>query len=208
MIEAHWLLFVAASLLVIATPGQDMILVMSRSVALGPAAGVVTAVGVSIGLVGHTVLAALGLGAILRASEMLFTGLKLAGAAYLVWLGIGLLRTGNAELALRGVSARSSVRLFADGALSNLSNPKIAIFYFAFLPQFVPAGAAHPTLSMLALGFVFAGLTFLVKAPVGLFAGMLSGWLRARPRALVWLHRASGAVLVGLGVRLAMEPRP
>jgi threonine/homoserine/homoserine lactone efflux protein len=208
MIEAAWLLFVATSLLVIATPGQDMILVMSRSVALGPAAGVVTAAGVSIGLVGHTILAALGLGAILRASEMLFTGLKLAGAAYLVWLGIGLLRTGNAELALRGVSARSSVRLFADGALSNLSNPKIAIFYFAFLPQFVPAGAAHPTLSMLALGLVFAGLTFLVKAPVGLFAGLLSGWLRARPRALVWLHRASGAVLVGLGVRLAMEPRP
>jgi threonine/homoserine/homoserine lactone efflux protein len=185
-----------------------MILVMSRSVALGPAAGVVTAAGVSIGLVGHTILAALGLGAILRASEMLFTGLKLAGAAYLVWLGIGLLRTRGAELALRGVSARSSVRLFADGALSNLSNPKIAIFYFAFLPQFVPAGAAHPTLSMLALGLVFAGLTFLVKAPVGLFAGLLSGWLRARPRALVWLHRASGAVLVGLGVRLAMEPRP
>lgn len=208
MIEAAWLLFVATSLLVIATPGQDMILVMSRSVALGPAAGVVTAAGVSIGLVGHTILAALGLGAILRASEMLFTGLKLAGAAYLVWLGIGLLRTGNAELALRGVSARSSVRLFADGALSNLSNPKIAIFYFAFLPQFVPAGAAHPTLSMLALGLVFAGLTFLVKAPVGLFAGLLSGWLRARPRALVWLHRASGAVLVALGVRLAMEPRP
>lgn len=208
MIEAHWLLFVATSLLVIATPGQDMILVMSRSVALGPAAGVVTAAGVSIGLVGHTILAALGLGAILRASEMLFTGLKLAGAAYLVWLGVGLLRTRGAELALRGSSARSSVRLFADGALSNLSNPKIAIFYFAFLPQFVPAGAAHPTLSMLALGLVFAGLTFLVKAPVGLFAGLLSGWLRARPRALVWLHRASGAVLVGLGVRLAMEPRP
>ncbi len=77
---------------------------------------------------------------------MLFTGLKLAGAAYLVWLGIGLLRTRGAEIALRGSSARSSVRLFADGALSNLSNPKIAIFYFAFLPQFVPAGAAHPTL--------------------------------------------------------------
>ena len=208
MIEAAWLLFVATSLLVIATPGQDMILVMSRSVALGPAAGVVTAVGVSIGLVGHTVLAALGLGAILRASEMLFTGLKLAGAAYLVWLGVGLLRTRGAELALRGSSGRSTGRLFADGALSNLSNPKIAVFYFAFLPQFVPAGAADPTLSMLALGLVFAGLTFLVKAPVGLFAGMLSGWLRARPRALVWLHRASGAVLVGLGVRLAMEPRP
>jgi len=208
MIEAAWLLFVATSLLVIATPGQDMIRVMSRSVALGPAAGVLTAAGVSTGLVGHTILAALGLGAILRASELLFVALKLAGAAYLVWLGIGLLRTRGAELALRGSAARPPGRLFADGALSNLSNPKIAVFYFAFLPQFVPPGAAHPTLSMLALGLVFAGLTFLVKGPVGLFAGLLSGWLRARPRTLVWLHRASGAVLVALGLRLALEPRP
>jgi len=207
MIEAPWLLFVATSLLLIATPGQDMILVMSRSVAQGPAAGVVTAAGVSVGLVGHTVLAALGLGAILRTSELLFAALKLVGAAYLVWLGIGLLRTKSAELALRGSGTRSLTRLFADGAFSNLSNPKIAVFYFAFLPQFVPQGAAHPTLSMLALGLVFAGLTFLVKGPVGLFAGLLSGWLRSRPRALQWLYRSSGAVLVALGVRLALEQR-
>jgi len=207
MIEAPWLLFVATSLLLIATPGQDMILVMSRSVAQGPAAGVVTAAGVSLGLVGHTALAALGLGAILRTSELLFAALKLVGAAYLVWLGIGLLRTKSAELALRGSGTRSLTRLFADGALSNLSNPKIAVFYFAFLPQFVPQGAAHPTLSMLALGLVFAGLTFLVKGPVGLFAGVLSGWLRSQPRALHWLYRSSGAVLVALGVRLALEQR-
>jgi len=207
MIEAPWLLFVATSLLLIATPGQDMILVMSRSVAQGPAAGVVTAAGVSVGLVGHTMLATLGLGAILRTSERLFASLKLVGAAYLVWLGIGLLRTKSAELALRGSGTRSLTRLFADGAFSNLSNPKIAVFYFAFLPQFVPQGAAHPTLSMLALGLVFAGLTFLVKGPVGLFAGLLSGWLRSRPRALQWLYRSSGAVLVALGVRLALEQR-
>jgi len=208
MIEAAWLLFVATSLLIIATPGQDMILVMSRSVAQGPAAGVATAAGVSIGLVGHSILAALGLGAILRASEWVFVGLKLVGAAYLVWLGIGLLRTRGAELALRGSNARSLTRLFVDGALSNLSNPKIAVFYFAFLPQFVPQAAEHPTLSVLVLGLVFAGLTFLIKGPVGLFAGLLSGWLRARPRALVGIHRASGAVLVALGLRLALEPRP
>ena len=127
-----------------------------RSVAQGPAAGVVTAAGVSVGLVGHTALAALGLGAILRTSELLFAALKLVGAAYLVWLGIGLLRTKSAEL---------------------------------------------------ALGLVFAGLTFLVKGPVGLFAGLLSGWLRSRPRALQWLYRSSGAVLVALGVRLALEQR-
>jgi threonine/homoserine/homoserine lactone efflux protein len=206
MIDLPWLLFLATSLLVIATPGQDMILVMSRSVAQGPAAGVATAAGVSSGLVGHAILATLGLGAILRASEWVFVGLKLLGAAYLVWLGIGL-RTRSAELALRGSATRSLSRLFVDGALSNLSNPKIAVFYFAFLPQFVPQAAERPTLSVLLLGLVFAGLTFLIKAPVGLFAGLLSGWLRARPRALLWIHRTSGAVLVALGLRLAMEPR-
>ena len=96
MIEVSWLLFIVASLLLIATPGQDMILVMSRSIAQGAGAGVATAAGVSVGLVGHTVLAALGLGAVLRTSEWLFVALKLVGAAYLVYLGIQLLRSGRA----------------------------------------------------------------------------------------------------------------
>lgn len=93
------------------------------------------------------------------------------------------------------------------GALSNLANPKIAIFYFAFLPQFVAPDAAHPTLQLGALGSVFAASTFGVKAPVGLSAGALSDWLRRRPGVLVWLYRSSGAVLLGLGVRLAFERR-
>ena len=92
--------------------------------------------------------------------------------------------------------------------MSPTSNPKIAVFYFAFLPQFVLPGAAHPTLAVFVLGLVFAGLTFLVKGPVGLGAGHLSGWLRSRPQALAWLYRGSGAVLVGLGVKLAFERRP
>jgi threonine/homoserine/homoserine lactone efflux protein len=207
MIEASWLLFTVASLILIITPGQDMVLVMSRSIAQGAAAGVVTAAGVSVGLVGHTVLATLGLGAVLRTSELLFVALKLAGAAYLIYLGIGLLRTKSAELVLGSSSRRSLARLFADGALSNISNPKIAIFYFAFLPQFVSPGATHPTLSMFVLGLLFAALTFVVKGPVGLFAGLLSGSLRSRPSVLAWLYRSSGAVLVGLGVKLAFERR-
>jgi threonine/homoserine/homoserine lactone efflux protein len=161
-----------------------------------------------VGLVGHTVLATLGLGAILRTSEWLFVALKLAGAAYLGYLGIQLLRTKNQELAVLAGAPRSLRRLFFDGALSNVSNPKIAVFYFAFLPQFVVPGAAHPTLSVFVLGLVFAGLTFLVKGPVGLGAGLLSGWLRSRPKALAWLYRTSGAVLIGLGVKLAFERRP
>lgn len=207
MIEVSWLLFTVASLVLIVTPGQDMILVMSRSIAQGAAAGVATAAGVSVGLVGHTLLATLGLGAILRTSEWLFLALKLAGAAYLVYLGLQLLRTRSHELAVATGAPRSLQRLFFDGALSNVSNPKIAVFYFAFLPQFVLPGAAHPTLSVFVLGLLFAALTFLVKGPVGLAAGGLSGWLRARPQALAWLYRSSGAVLVGLGLKLAFERR-
>ncbi|WP_284615480.1 LysE family translocator [Aquabacterium humicola] len=207
MLEATWLLFIVASLVLIVTPGQDMILVMSRSVAQGPGAGVATAAGVSVGLVGHTVLATLGLGAILRTSEWLFIALKLIGAAYLVWLGVQLLRSRGHELVAAAGAPRSLLRLFADGALSNVSNPKIAVFYFAFLPQFVAPGAAHPTATVFALGLAFAALTFLVKGPVGLAAGLLSGWLRARPRVLTGLYRTSGAVLLGLGVKLAFERR-
>jgi threonine/homoserine/homoserine lactone efflux protein len=208
MIEATWVVFVVASLVLIVTPGQDMILVMSRSVAQGAAAGVATAAGVSVGLLGHTILATLGLGAVLRTSEWLFIGLKLVGAAYLLYLGIGLLLTKRSAFTLAAASAPRSVRkLFMDGALSNLSNPKIAIFYFAFLPQFVLPTARHPTLTVLALGSAFAVLTFLIKGPVGVFAGGLSGWLRTRPGVLAWVYRSSGAVLVGLGVRLAFERR-
>jgi len=208
MPEVTWLLFIVASLVLIVTPGQDMILVMSRSIAQGPAAGVATAAGVSVGLVGHTLLATLGLGAILRTSEWLFLALKLAGAAYLVVLGVQLLRTRRHELAVSAGAPRSLWRLFFDGAISNVSNPKIAVFYFAFLPQFVLPQATHPTLAVFVLGLVFAALTFLVKGPVGVSAGLLSGWLRSRPQVLAWLYRSSGAVLLGLGVRLAFERRP
>jgi threonine/homoserine/homoserine lactone efflux protein len=207
MIEVTWLLFVFASLVLIATPGQDMILVMSRSMTQGSAAGVATAAGVSMGLVGHTALATLGLGAILRTSEVLFLLLKLIGAAYLVYLGFQLLRNKRHELVVQAGANRSLQRLFFEGALSNISNPKIAVFYFAFLPQFVLPGATHPTLSVFVLGLAFAALTFLVKGPVGLGAGLLSAWLRCRPMALAWLFRTSGAVLIALGLKLAFERR-
>lgn len=207
MIDASWLLFSVASLALIATPGQDMILVMSRSVAQGAAAGVVTAAGVSVGLLGHTVLATLGLGAILRTSEWLFTALKFVGAAYLFYLGVGLLLTKRGGLALGSEATRPLHKFFRDGAISNLSNPKVAIFYFAFLPQFVSPSAQHPTLTVFVLGLAFAALTFVVKAPVGVFSGALSPWLRSRLGVLTWIYRSSGVILVGLGVRLALERR-
>ena len=205
--DVSWLLFIVASLALIATPGQDMVMVMSRSIAQGSAAGVVTAAGVSVGLLGHTLLATLGLGALLRTSDGLFLALKLMGAAYLVALGIGQLRTPRAELVVPQAPTRTLRQLFLDGALSNVSNPKIAIFYFAFLPQFVKPTATHPTLAVAALGLLYAALAFAVKGPIGYGAGRLSGWFRARPQALVRMHRTSGAVLVALGLKLAFERR-
>jgi threonine/homoserine/homoserine lactone efflux protein len=207
MLEAHWSLFLLASLAVIVTPGQDMILVMSRSIAHGARAGVATAAGVSVGLVGHTVLATLGLGAVLRTSEWLFTAIKLVGAAYLLYIGVRLLLTRSATIAAAASERGSPWRLFASGAMSNISNPKIAVFYFAFLPQFVAHDAGHPTVTILALGLAFAGLTFAIKGPVAVFSGALSFWFQSRPRALVWLYRCSGLVMIGLAVRLALARR-
>jgi len=207
MIDANWILFLLASVVVIATPGQDMILVLSRSLSHGVRAGVTTAAGVSAGLVGHTLLATLGLGALLRTSEWLFTALKLIGAAYLLYLGVQLLITRASQLQSTAALPQSQMRLFVTGAASNISNPKIAVFFFAFLPQFVATGATHPTLTIFALGLFFAALTFIIKGPVAVFASRLSTWFQSRPDALAWLYRCSGLVMLGLAVRLAFSRR-
>lgn len=207
MIDANWFLFLVASVVVIATPGQDMLLVMSRSITHGTRAGLATAAGVSVGLLGHTVLATAGLGALLRTSEWLFTAIKLVGAAYLLYLGVQLLMTKSAAIAAGASAPQTLPRQFVTGAASNITNPKIAVFYFAFLPQFVSQDAGQPTLTILVLGIVFAALTFLIKGPVAFFAGSVSSWFRARPAALAWLYRGSGLVMIVLAVRLASARR-
>ena len=201
------LVFIAASLLVIITPGQDLLLVMSRAVSQGAKAGVITASGVSTGLLGHTVLAALGVGALLLASSSLFMVLKTIGAVDLFYLGTKMIMSRGRELEFADTRAISPGKLFVIGAFSNLSNPQITLFYFAFLPQFIPVDATNPTLCLLALGSCFALLTFLVKGPVGYFAGTLSVWLRSHPAVLRWVDRTSGMLLIALGVRLAFARR-
>ncbi len=207
MSESQIFLFITASFLVILTPGQDMLLVMSRAVTQGSRAGIITAAGVSIGLLGHTCLAAFGLGALLMASELLFTILKFVGAAYLFYLGSRLILSQSRQLELHKVSHIPHRKLFFTGALSNISNPKITIFYFAFLPQFISRDIQSPASQLLIFGIAFSLLTFLIKGPVGYFAGSLSAWLRSRPLVLKWIDRISGSVLIGLGIRLAMERR-
>jgi threonine/homoserine/homoserine lactone efflux protein len=207
MSEALSFLFVVSSLVLIITPGQDMMLVMSRSIAQGWPAGVATAAGVSTGLLGHTLLAAFGLGALLKTSEMLFMAIKLVGAAYLIYLGIRMFRQPQTGLEIDLMPTVPLRRLFTQGAVSNISNPKITIFYFAYLPQFIPPGHASPTVMLLFLGTVFALLTFIVKGPIGCGAGILSTWLRSRPTVLNWINRLSGGVLVALGLKLALAQR-
>jgi len=205
MSETQIIMFLVASVLVILSPGQDMVLVMSRGIGQGPKAGVVTAAGVSMGLLGHTALAALGLGAILQTSEMAFTAMKYVGAAYLVYLGIKAFASSPIE-PRKPMQASGGLRTpFLHGAISNLSNPKIAIFYFAYLPQFVTSENVYPTETLLALGVAFALITFVVKVPIGYVAGAFSGWLQSRPTFQTWINRVSGSVLIGLGIGLATE---
>jgi threonine/homoserine/homoserine lactone efflux protein len=198
-------LFLAASVLLILTPGQDLYLVMTRSVAQGPRAGMVTAAGVASGLLGHTLVVSIGLGALIHASKTLFLGLKLVGAAYLIWLGTTLLFSAGTRTAGEPAVRLSLKRLYLQGAISNLANPKIVVFYLAFLPQFVTSTASSPALSLFLLGFLFAALTFLIKAPIGYAAGALSGLFRRRPSIQTWINRLSGVVLVSLGLRLLVE---
>lgn len=207
MNESQIFFFVLTSLAVILIPGQDMVLVMSRGIAQGAKAGIVSALGVSIGLLGHTVLAAFGLGALLMASELIFTVLKYLGASYLVYLGIRLIFRQSSEFEIDKPTDKTFKKLFLEGSLSNMSNPKVTIFYFAFLPQFISADISHPTYYLLALGISFSLLTFLVKAPVGYFAGVASARIRSRPIVIKLINRISGTVLIGLGVKLAFEQR-
>jgi threonine/homoserine/homoserine lactone efflux protein len=197
-------LYVVASLALILTPGQDMIYVIGRSLAQGRVAGLCSAIGVIIGILVHTALAAIGVGAILQASEALFTALKLAGAAYLVYLGVRMMATREVAIDARMQGEPASrMKLVLQGVLSNVTNPKIIIFFFAFLPQFVDPASPHPTRDLVALGVLYALLGLPVKCGVALIAARLSERMRRTPAALAWMNRACGALLVVLGVRLA-----
>jgi threonine/homoserine/homoserine lactone efflux protein len=202
--------FLAASLALILTPGQDMLFVVARSVAQGRFAGVCSAIGVILGILVHTALAAFGVGALLQASEALFLALKLIGAGYLVYLGARLLLSRDMpklDEPLRH-GASSAFSLVRQGMLSNITNPKIILFFFAFLPQFVDPASAHPTRNLVFLGVLYAAMGLPVKVGVALAAGAFSERLLCRPKALVWMNRASGTILVVLGLRLAAAERP
>jgi threonine/homoserine/homoserine lactone efflux protein len=200
--------FLAVSIVVIVTPGQDTALTIRNTLLGGRQAGIFTAVGVSTGQACWTLAASAGIAALLSASEPAFLALKLAGAAYLVFLGaqalVGALRRGRAGGLVvpagtpRGLAPSTA---FRHGVLSNLGNPKMAVFFTSLLPQF-----ADSFLGLLALGIVFCALT-LGWLTAYAFAVARAGDLLRRPRVHRALEAATGTVLVALGLRLATEPR-
>jgi threonine/homoserine/homoserine lactone efflux protein len=184
-----------------------MIYVVTRSMAQGRMAGVLSAAGVCTGILVHTAIVALGIGALLQASETLFLVLKLAGAAYLVYLGLRMLLQRSRPLIEQASARVSTASLFAQGVLSNVTNPKVAVFFLAFLPQFVSAAEPHPTAHLVFLGVLYAAMGFAVKAAVGVAAGSLSEKVLRSGAAKAWLERVGGLVLVALGLRLAAAER-
>ena len=200
------LLFLAATITLNVTPGPDMLYVIARSVAQGRRAGVVSALGIAAGTVVHTALLALGLSGLLVAVPIAFELVKLAGAAYLMWLGARLLlRPRSAVLAPAPADAPIAA-IFRQGVITNVLNPKVALFFLAFLPQFVDPRRVPVALQIAALGLLFNVSGTLVNVAVAALASRAGRWTRRRAGTTV-LERASGALFIGLGVRLALFER-
>ena len=198
--------FVLTGILLNLTPGQDTMFIIGRSLANGTRAGVAAAFGICVGSIGHTLLAALGLSAILAASPLAFTLVKLAGAIYLVYLGARLLLTKHPhrEARLPGPPARAAVRsAFTQGILTNLLNPKVALFFLALLPQFIDPASARKTLAFVALGATFVTTGLIWCLVLAAAAGRLQAFFRRNPSAGVLLDRMVGTLFLALGARLA-----
>lgn len=198
--------FLAISVLITLAPGPDNLMVLAHSLARGRLAGMGIALGCALGCFTHTLWAALGISAALASSPKAFLALKLAGAAYLAWLGVQALRNAAAPR-LNGVAAAREpwLRDLSRGFLANAINPKVALFFLAFLPQFVNAGAGHATLQMVVLGGAFVAQTVVVFGGIALAAGSLGRAIARRPATGAWLDRIAGLLFIGLAIRLATD---
>ena len=209
--ETNFLLFLAASLPLILTPGPDMIYVATRGIARGRGVALLSASGVGLGYVVHMVLAVAGLSALLQQSATAFLVVKYAGAAYLLYLGVRTLfdRSGFASLRGGGEEGRTDdfARVFLQGTVTSVLNPKGILFFLAFLPQFVSLSGGSVALQVCVLGSIFALLCLIVYGFVGYFSGSFGDVLADKPRAAGALRWVTGGILVALGLRLAV-PEP
>ncbi|CAD6530950.1 Homoserine/homoserine lactone efflux protein [Paraburkholderia kirstenboschensis] len=201
----NFMLFLATSIAITMAPGPDNLQVLARGISQGRAAGLVAALGFAAGITFHTTLAALGVAALLRSSPFAFQAIKLAGAAYLVWIGVKALRSQGLATAHER-APQPLMTVFRQSVLGNLLNPKVTLFFIVFLPQFVqPHGAQSVTVQMLELGALFMLQTVAVFSLFGVCAGIIGGWLKRRPRVGVWLDRLAGATFIAIGIRVALR---
>lgn len=203
-----FLAFLSAALVVQLVPGPGMLFILANGIAGGPRAGVAAACGAATGMVVHTFAAALGLAALFAHAPSAYDALRIAGAAYLLWLAIGHFRSASGkELAEPVHEPRSVRRVFVRAWLNNLANPKVILFYLAFLPQFIAPKAGSPTLQLLLLGFVFLLLGLVIDLALGVFSGRIGDWLRRRPSFRRGIDRLAGTIMGALGLRLLISGR-
>src|SRR6476620_11286485 len=199
-------LFILSGLLLNITPGPDTAYIIGRSLQLGWRGGAAAVSGISVGCLVHVFGAAIGLSALLMTSSAAFTVLKWAGAAYLLFTGVQMLLSRErppAESAVTG-NETSLSRVFWQGALTNVLNPQVALFFLAFLPQFVTAESSHKTLAFLTLGLIFIANGTLWCFGVAAFAARAAGRIRQSAGAMAWINRSLGGLFVYLGIRVAM----
>lgn len=197
--------FLAVAVAVTASPGPDNLMVLSVGMSRGRKQGMAFGLGCALGCLSHTLLAALGVGALIAASPLAFTLLKVAGGMYLVWLGIGALRSrGGAKVGAAALPDESLLRLFGKGLLANAINPKVVLFFLSFLPQFVVAARGDVAWQTAQLGVLFTLQGCLLFGLLGYFSGSVGAWINRKPRAGLWLDRIAGAIFVGLGLRMLL----
>lgn len=195
--------FVAASVLLTLAPGPDNLLVLALGMARGRRQGVAFGLGCAAGCLNHTALAALGVGALIVASDLAFGALRVAGGVYLIWLGVQAIRHAAPTDAQRlSIPADSCARLFRRGLLASAINPKVVLFFLAFLPQFVQAERGDAAWQIVQLGVVFTLQVAVVFGLIGAFAGALGERLARRPAVAMWLDRLAGGLFLLLGLRL------
>jgi threonine/homoserine/homoserine lactone efflux protein len=201
--------FLITSLIVIVSPGTGVLYTLAAGLSRGARASVVAAFGCTLGIVPHMAAAILGVAALLHTSALAFQTFKWLGVAYLLYMAWSALRETGALRVEAGetLGARSALAVTVEGILINILNPKLSIFFFAFLPQFVKGDEAHPLGHMLMLSVVFMVLTFLVFVGYGLFAAKVRTHVISRPRVLTWMRRTFAAAFVALGAKLALAER-
>ena len=200
------LLFIISGLLLNIMPGPDSLLIMARSASQGWRAGVAAAMGIGTGTMVHVLAAAVGLSAILATSATAFMIVKNIGAAYIIWMAIGLLRSKRGEPGQRlAVPPLPYRKIFAQGFLTNILNPKVAIFFLAFVPQFIDAAAPNKALAFIILGCIFNVNGMLWCVSLALFKALVSARVKVNPAVSLWLNRVTGGLFIWLGIKLALS---